>query len=84
MSKYNVLEIVAPSHWASYLINGDDSGLEPDEKAACDAWIKREGVGLPVDCRDAGFRWRHDAYNEMPLGADCQTYSFLVPAETTS
>ena len=73
------LEITAPSHWASYLINGDASGLEPEDKAACDAWIKREGVGIPVSCEDAGFRGKHDAYPELPLGADCQTYVFLIP-----
>lgn len=72
------LTITAPSHWASYLINGDDSGLDPEEKAACDAWITREGVGMPVSCDDAGFCRHHDAYNEMPLGADCQDYVFLV------
>jgi hypothetical protein len=72
------LEITAPSHWASYLINGDDSGMEPEEKAQCDAWIKREGVGLPVSCEDAGFIWNHDARVECPLGSDCQTYIFLV------
>lgn len=27
------LKIVAPSHWASYLINGDASGLDTNEKA---------------------------------------------------
>jgi len=71
-------ELTAPSYWASYLINGDDSGLETDEKKACDAWINRVGLGVPVDCEDAGFRWRHDADNEMPKGADCQTYTFLA------
>lgn len=75
-----VLTATAPSHWASYLINGDDSGLEPEEKAAADAWIDRhQDWGMPVSCEDAGFMWRHDAYAECPLGADCQTYTFLVP-----
>ncbi len=34
-------EITGPSHWASYLVNGDDSGLEPEEKAAADAWQEK-------------------------------------------
>lgn len=79
----SVLTITAPSHWASYLINGDDSGLEPADIAACDAWIAREGVGLPVSCEDAGFRWRHDAYVESPFGADCQDYVFLIEEKRT-
>ncbi len=75
-----LITITAPSHWASYLINGDASGLEPDEKTACDAWIEREACGLPVTYEDAGFCWKHDAWREMPLGADCQHYGFFIDA----
>ena len=77
---WQTITATAPSAWASYLINGDDSGIEPEDKAACDAWIAREGLGLPCSCDDAGFMWRHDAYNECPLGADCQEYTFLIRA----
>ena len=73
----NVYKLTAPSAWASYLLNGDDSGIDPQEKAQANAWIEREGLGLPVSCEDAGFRWHHEAYNECPLGADCQEYVFL-------
>jgi len=68
----------APSHWASYLINGDASGMNDSEIAACDAWLARAGLGTPVSCADAGFMRWHDAANEMLLAADCQTYLFLV------
>lgn len=71
-----LINATAPSHWASYLINGDDSGLEIAEKSAADSWIASEGLGLPVSCDDAGFIWRHDAFGFCPLGADCQTYLF--------
>lgn len=70
--------LVAPSHWASYLLNGDDSGLLPTECNAADAWIDRQDMGLPVSCDDAGFRWYHDARLECPLGADCQEYVFIT------
>jgi hypothetical protein len=30
--------ITAPFRWASYLINGDDSGLDDAEAAACVDW----------------------------------------------
>lgn len=72
-----VHKFTAPSYWASYLINGDASGLVPPDIARCDTWIERLGYGVPVDCADAGFRVHHDAWLESPLGGDCQTYTFL-------
>jgi hypothetical protein len=72
------LVLTAPSFWASYLINGDASGISDDERVACDTWLAREGLGAPVDCEDAGFCKWHDALNECPFSADCQTYTFLV------
>jgi hypothetical protein len=76
MNRREVIEITAPSHWASYLINGDDSGLDQEDKAACDSWIEAEGLGLPVSCEEHGFLWRHGA-SRFALAADCQVYSFL-------
>lgn len=75
--KIDTVELTAPSAWASYLLNDDPSGLEDSDIAACDAWLEREGLGAPVSCEDAGFLWRHDARQECPLGADCQTYTFM-------
>jgi hypothetical protein len=65
----------APSAWASYLVNGDASGLEDDEIKACDAWLASEKLGAPVDCFDAGFCHSHDA-RAYALPGDCQTYVF--------
>ena len=67
----------APSSWASYLINGDASGLHPADIAAADAWIESLAFGSPVSCEDAGFVGYHDA-REFALATDCQTYDFLV------
>ncbi|UUV43175.1 hypothetical protein RCCWILLIS_3 [Rhodobacter phage RcCWillis] len=75
---FKVETATAPSAWASYLINGDDSGLDDGESATVDAWVARMGWGAPVSCDDAGFLWWHDARQECHLGADCQEYSFLV------
>ncbi len=73
------MTLSAPAYWASYLINGDSSGLEPSDKTACDAWIESEGLGLPVDCDcDEFFAWRHDAFRFMPLGATCLDYTFII------
>lgn len=86
--RYNVADVpdnglravtyTAPSSWASYLINGDSSGIDATEKAMCDAWLKRINGGDAVDCEDAGFCKSHDAWKECPLAGDCQTYTFLV------
>jgi hypothetical protein len=49
-----------PAYWASYLVNGDSSGLEPDELLEADKWresilpyhvqdIKRDQNGEPED-----------------------------------
>ena len=70
----------APSSWATYLINGDESGISDDDRAQADAFIAYVGLGSPVDCQDAGFIWRHEAYAFCPFGADCQEYTFLRPA----
>lgn len=81
--QFNVYTFTAPEYWASYLINGDFSGLSDDEKAACDRWtahlLETIGTGAPVDCEDAGFCRTHDAWSESPFSGDCQTYTFLAP-----
>lgn len=33
--------VTGPAAWASCLVNGDDSGLEPGERAKVDAWLER-------------------------------------------
>ena len=73
-----IVRLTAPSAWASCLINGDASGLDTSESEAIEAWLIREGLDSPVDCEDAGFLWHHDAFKECPLGADCQTYTFIL------
>lgn len=32
--------VIAPAEWASYLINGDHSGLSDLEQQECDTWIR--------------------------------------------
>lgn len=38
-----------PSYWASYLVNGDASGLEIGEKAEIDAFLSKEGITQVID-----------------------------------
>lgn len=39
----------APAYWASYLINGDSSGLEDSEITAADEWIREYNEGRITD-----------------------------------
>lgn len=71
------MQATAPSAWASYLVNGDASGLEDDEQTACDAWVESLAPFTAcVAADDAGFIKWHDARNVCDYAADCQTYTF--------
>lgn len=63
------METVAGSaYWASYLINGDDSGITENERTLADAWLERHG-GSVVSCdEEAYFSWSYDLHT----GADAQ------------
>lgn len=64
-----------PAHWASYLINGDASGLDDDDIAQADAAIEDIGLGSPVDVSDSDFR-RGGDYGS--LAGDYADYTFHV------
>lgn len=67
-----------PAYWASYLINGDDSGLTNElERSKIDDFLHREGLPMPVSCSDESyFKWGNDASD---LGGDVLEYTFLLP-----
>jgi hypothetical protein len=70
------LEIIGFSHWASALINGDDSGLEPDDREMLEDWLAQlpENATGPVDAVDEGF-----CYNIWNgLGGDAAIFVFLI------
>lgn len=58
-----------PSYWASYFVNGDASGLTPEEKAKADAWLEREQVA--VVCLDDGEPWFTWSYRLYAPECDC-------------
>jgi hypothetical protein len=79
MSTHANLEPVTytlPAYWASYLINGDASGLEPADKAAADAFLARENLPGPVDCGEQYFSRHNDA--GTGLAGDVCDYTFLI------
>jgi hypothetical protein len=69
-----------PAYWASYLINGDASGLEDGEQERVDEFLAREGLPAPVSCSDEAYFSRHnDAH--IGLAGDVLHYTFLVETE---
>jgi len=73
--------LTLPAYWASYLINGDASGLEPGEQETVDAFLAREGLPAPVDCTAEPYFSRHnDAHTG--LAGDVLDYTFLLNPET--
>ena len=50
------LTVTAPSYWCSYLVNGDDSSLTPEEKEQADYFLSHFCKGLCiVSCSDEEF-----------------------------
>lgn len=77
-------EYILPTHWASALINGDDSGLEGADECALDRFISdmlaEHGAVHCLDMSndDIGFMRYHDAQPYGVLACDCSTFSFDV------
>lgn len=68
-----------PAHWASALINGDTSGLEPDDEAQLDAFMAGEELSSPIDVGEEEFFCTyHDAKGYGILACDCLDYTFPV------
>ena len=66
-----------PAPWASYLMNGDASGLETGEQERIDAFLASENLGSPVDCEsESSFCHSCDAPGE--LAGDMLLFRFPV------
>jgi hypothetical protein len=63
--------------WASYLINGDASGFNEEERNLADAWCERE-LGpndAVVDCGEPYFSWSYRLYTgDRVSGGDVVDY----------
>lgn len=74
-------EYQLPVYWASYLINGDASGLENGEQEEIDAFIEKESTPFPIcfiDCGESYFSLRNDANN---LGGDVCDFTVQIFAK---
>jgi hypothetical protein len=66
-----ILEYRLPDYLASYLINGDASGIEGAEQAEIDLFLKRENIAIIDIQEDSSFYHTNDLNN---LGCNCSTY----------
>ena len=75
-----VKTVKGAAHWASYLINGDASGMTDLEVAQADAWYDREvedGEQV-VDCGEPYFSWSFGMYTGIPVrGGDLVDYTIV-------
>lgn len=74
MSAPKFVMMTGAAAWSSYLVNGDDSGLDPAEKALADAWLAKNEVRvIDVEREDDGeaveahFSWSYG----LITGDDC-------------
>ena len=69
-----------PALWASYLINGDDSGLDAGDKAHAYKFIADNNLPKPCSCSDEPWvSWQNDSANR--LGGDVLEYTFLIASQ---
>ena len=77
------------AHWASYLVNGDASGMEESDIELADKWAANLAPAYVVDVErdengeacDPWFSWSFGLYTgaETP-GGDCLSYTLHTPA----
>ncbi len=73
-----VHEYTLPAYWASYLINGDDSGTSLEDLKACDQFIADNNLirSRFCDCSEQFFSSRCDAPNQ--LAGDRCMFTYLT------
>lgn len=75
-------QVCLPAHWASYLVNGDASGMDDDDVEQVDYVIAHLFPECSATCvnvdDDAGFVNFHDARVHGVLPCDCATFTFHI------
>ena len=65
-----------PSHWASYLINGDASGLDDNEITEIDEFLAANPGWSCIGCEEFGFF--SNTNDAGTLAGDCLKYDFMA------
>ena len=77
-----MIEYTLPVHWASSLVNGDDTGLDDIEQEQLEAFsdymVNKYGKCYCVDAKldDAVFTSYHDANEVGVLACECAIFVF--------
>jgi hypothetical protein len=78
-----------PLHWASYLINGDASGLDEGEAEKIDAGLEKHGFGavnfVSVAEDEGRFTWHYHLYDcgtTTAQGGTVIEYTYLYSEES--
>lgn len=66
-----------PAYWASYLINGDASGIDDSDKAAADRFHAAHNLPGPVGCSDESWFAHWNDSDNGPAG-DVLEYTYLL------
>lgn len=78
MTQFISQEFELPTHWASYLINGDEDSVTLHDINIIDAFINETGLGSPVSVGEETFFLKyHDAVDYTTLATNCSVYTFL-------
>ena len=73
--------IKGSAYWASYLINGDASGLTYREIALANHWLAVNEIESVVDCaEEPHFTWNYDLHtgDVMARGGDVLDYTCQI------
>lgn len=76
-TKGETVTYTLPAYWASYLINGDSSGINSHDEYFADKFLADRNLQPPVSCsEESWFSHRNDSDNR--LGGDVLEYTFLM------
>jgi hypothetical protein len=75
MTQTDILTYTLPEYLASYLINGDASGLTEQEINEIDSFLKKEKISILSAGDEPFFKWRNDMNSQ---GATCLEYQAVA------
>jgi len=78
MTQIETITYKLPAYWASYLINGDSSGLEESELQTVDSFLQANKDPHFVDCGEQYFAWYNDASTIQKPGDVCDYVAHVI------